>query len=116
MYTRARSNLPPPAETRNVLLGRIGRRTHLGFYVLIDYMVLTGFATAFGAGLFPIFYDRAKDVLPPELSSLPQRTAHGVIVTLLVALNALYVAAEVYHQIALKDGLLHRMWFGNGSA
>jgi cytochrome b561 len=55
-------------------------------------------------------------VLPPELSSLPQRTAHGVIVTLLVALNALYVAAEVYHQIALKDGLLHRMWFGNGSA
>ena len=112
LVTRARSTHPPHAETGNALLDRIGRWTHWGFYALIAGMVLTGLATAFGAGLFPIVYGGAADALPPELATLPARMAHGVIATILVALIALHIVAALYHQIFLKDRLLGRMWFG----
>jgi cytochrome b561 len=116
LVTRTRSTHPPHAETGNAMLDRIGRWTHWGFYVLIAGMVLTGLATALGAGLFPIVYGGSAETLPPELANLPQRAAHGVIAILLVALIGLHVAAAIYHQIVLKDGLLRRMWFGNRSA
>lgn len=116
LVTRTRSAHPPHAKTGNDLLDRIGRWTHWGFYVLIASMVLTGLATALGAGLFPIVFGSAAETLPPELATLPQRAAHGVIATLLVALIALHMAAAIYHQIVLKDGLLRRMWFGKRSA
>jgi cytochrome b561 len=79
-------------------------------------MVLTGLASALGAGLFPIVYGGAAKTLPPELADLPQRAAHGIIATLLVALIALHIAAALYHQFILKDGLLRRMWFGKRQA
>ncbi|SLN73533.1 cytochrome b [Roseisalinus antarcticus] len=114
--TRIRSTHPPHAGTGNDLLDRIGRWTHLGFYVLIAAMVLSGLAMAFGAGLFPIVFGGAAPILPPELQDLPQRAAHGVIATVLVALIALHVAAALYHHIVLRDGLLRRMWFGKQTA
>lgn len=116
LITRTQSAHPPHAQTGNAMLDRLGRWTHLGFYALIAGMVLTGMATAFGAGLFPIVYGGAAETLPPELATLPQRAAHGIIATLLVALIALHIAAALYHQIILKDGLLRRMWFGKRSA
>jgi hypothetical protein len=48
------------------MLDRIGRWTHWGFYALIAGMVLTGLATALGAGLFPIVYGGAAETLPPS--------------------------------------------------
>lgn len=116
LITRTRSAHPPHATTGNDLLDRIGRWTHWGFYILIAAMVLTGLASALGAGLFPIVYGGAADMLPPTLYELPQRAAHGVIAMLLVALIVLHVAAAIYHHVVLKDGLLRRMWFGKRSA
>ena len=112
LATRLRSRHPPRASTGNEILDRIGVLTHWGFYALIAGMVLTGLASAIGAGLFPIVYSGAADSLPPELSTLPQRAAHGLIALLLLALIALHVAAALFHQFVLKDNLLRRMWFG----
>jgi cytochrome b561 len=47
---------------------------------------------------------------------MPTRIAHGLIATLLVALIVLHIAAAIYHQVVLKDGLLRRMWFGKRKA
>ncbi|MDG4648939.1 cytochrome b/b6 domain-containing protein [Roseibacterium sp. SDUM158017] len=116
LVTRTRSVHPPHAETGHALLDRIGRWTHWGFYALIAGMVLTGLATALGAGLFPIVYGGAAETLPPELAAMPTRVVHGLIATLLLALIALHFLAALYHQIVLKDGLLRRMWFGKRSA
>jgi cytochrome b561 len=116
LLTRTRSTHPPHATTGNDLLDRLGRWTHWGFYILIAGMVLTGLATALGAGLFPIVYGGAADTLPPGLASMPTRIAHGLIATLLVALIVLHIAAAIYHQVVLKDGLLRRMWFGKRKA
>ena len=116
LVTRTRSTHPPHAKTGNAVLDRLGRWTHWGFYALIAGMVLTGLATALGAGLFPIVYGGAAETLPSGLADMPTRTAHGLIATLLVALIVLHIAAAVYHQMVLKDGVLRRMWFGKRAA
>jgi len=115
LVTRLRSVHPRHAATGNAVLDRIGVWTHWAFYALIAGMVLTGLAMAFGAGLFPIVYGGAAGTLPPELQDLPQRAAHGLIATALVALIALHVAAALWHTLFLRDGLLRRMWFGKRS-
>ena len=115
LITRIRTRTPPRATIGNDLLDRVGIWTHRVFYALIAGMVLTGLATAFGAGLFPIVLGGVAETLPEELSSLPQRAAHGWIAAVLMALIALHVAATLYHHPVLKDGLLQRMWFGKRS-
>jgi len=116
LLTRLRSTHPPHAETGNDLLDRLGRWAHWGFYLLIAGMVLSGLTTAFGLGLFPIVYGGAAESLPPELATFAPRVAHGIVSKLLAALIALHIAAAVYHQFILKDGLLKRMWFGKRSS
>ena len=115
LATRVTTTHPPHAQTGSDSLDRIGIWTHRLFYVLIAGMVLTGLATAIGAGLFPIVYGGAADTLPPGLDKLPQRAAHGLIALTLVGLIALHIGAALYHQFYLKDGLLRRMWFGKRS-
>ena len=110
--TRVRSTHPPHATTGHDLLDRLGRWTHWGFYLLIAGMVLTGLTTARGLGLFPIVYGGSAETLPAELATFAPRLAHGFITLMLVALIALHIAAALYHQAVLKDGLLQRMWFG----
>ena len=112
LATRLATTHPPHARTGNDMLDRIGVWTHWAFYGLIAGVVLTGLATAFGAGLFPIVYGGSAETLPPELAELPQRAAHGLIALTLAALIALHFAAALYHQFFLKDRLLRRMWFG----
>ena len=115
LVTRIRSEKPPRATTGNALLDRVGVWTHWGFYLLIACMVLSGLATAFGAGLFPIVFGDSGEALPPDLTVLPQRVAHGFIARALLALIALHVAAALYHQLVRRDRLLRRMWFGKRS-
>lgn len=115
LLTRIRSEKPPPATAGNGLLDRLGVLTHWGFYVLIAGMVLSGLATAIGAGLFPIVFGSSGETLPGDLTVFPQRVAHGLIARLLLVLIALHVAAALYHQFVRRDGLLRRMWFGKRS-
>ena len=112
LVTRLRSTHPTAATTGNDLMDRIGGWTHWAFYILIAAMVLSGLATAFGAGLFPIVYGGAAAALPPALADLLPRQMHGLVSTLLLGLIGLHLAAALYHQFILRDGLLRRMWFG----
>jgi cytochrome b561 len=42
----------------------------------------------------------------------PSFRAHAALATLLAILIVVHVAAALYHQFVLKDGLFRRMWFG----
>lgn len=112
LATRSMTAKPPHASTGNAILDKVGVWTHWIFYLLIAGMVLSGLATALGAGLFPIVFGGSGDPLPATFDNLPQRAAHGIISSLLIGLIALHVGAALYHQFMLKDGLLKRMWFG----
>jgi len=110
LATRTRSAHPPKKAIGSNLVDRLGLWTHWGLYLLFAGMVLTGLVTAFGAGPFPIAYAGATETLPPELTDLPQRAAHGFIVAFLMWLIVLHIAAAQYHQYLFKDGFLGRMW------
>ncbi len=109
---RLTTEKPPRAETGNSLLDRIGAATHWFFYILVAVMVLSGLGTAFSNGLFGIVFGEAGGPIPEGISSGVPRTVHGIASTLLAALLLLHVAAALWHQFWLKDGLFRRMWFG----
>ncbi len=112
LIVRLVSTKPPHAETGNALLDRIGIATHWILYLLVALMVLSGLGIALSAGLFPIVFGGSGDPLPETFAGLAPRIAHGVVSTILIALLLLHVAAALYHQFFLRDGLFRRVWFG----
>ena len=102
---------PPHAETGNAMLDTIGKATHWAFYLLILGMVMSGMGVAQTFGLFPIAFGGSGEAIADDFTN-PARAAHGIFSMLLMLLIVLHIAAAVYHQVVLRDGLLRRMWFG----
>ncbi len=113
LATRSFSEKPPHASTGNALTDRLGVLTHWLFYLLIFAMAGSGIAMASMAGLPAIVFGGSGTPLPEDFSIYPPRIAHGIIATLIGLLLLLHVAAALYHQFVLKDGLFSRMWFGD---
>jgi cytochrome b561 len=109
---RMRTSKPASATTGYPLLDRLAPVLHFGFYLLVLFMVATGYATAILAGLNRIVFQGSGEPLPPSFSAYPSFAAHAVLATLLAGLIVLHIAAALYHQFARKDRLLRRMWFG----
>ena len=55
---------------------------------------------------------RNGEPLPNTFAVAPTFQAHAVLATLLAILIAAHIAAALYHQFVLKDGLFRRVWFG----
>jgi cytochrome b561 len=45
----------------------------------------------------------------------PTFQAHAVLATLLAILIAGHIAAALYHQFVVEDGVFRRMWFGEST-
>ena len=112
LIVRIASEKPPHAATGNARLDRIGAATHWVLYALVALMVLSGLGTAFAGDLFPIVFGGSGDPIPETLTDLAPRIAHGLVSNLLIVLLLLHVAAALYHQFVLRDGLFRRIWFG----
>jgi len=72
-------------------------------------MIASGFPTGY---LIRSVFQPNGEPLPTTFAVFPTFQAHAVLATLLAVLIAGHVAAALYHQFALKDGLFRRMWFG----
>ncbi len=108
LIIRARSARPAPASTGSPRLDRLASIAHGMLYAIVFLMIASGFSTGYLIrGAF-----QPNGALPDDFDMLPTFQAHAVLATLLVALIAAHVAAALYHQFRLKDGLLRRMWFG----
>jgi cytochrome b561 len=103
---------PAAATTGHPQLDRIAPVSHYGFYVLVFLMAATGLTTAILAGLNRSVFQATGEPLPPSFAVYPSFVAHGYLALLLAGLIVLHLAAALYHQFFLKDGLLRRMWFG----
>ncbi|MCB1677063.1 MAG: cytochrome b [Halioglobus sp.] len=112
LVTRLAAKSPPPAATGRSGLDRLARAVHVLLYLLVFAMVSTGLGTAATAGLFPIVFEGSGAPLPPDFSAYPPRAGHGFFAKLLIGLVLLHIAAALWHQFALRDGLMRRMWFG----
>lgn len=107
---RAGHAAPPPANSGPLatLALKLG---HGALYLLMLVVPLIGFAPLFARGrginfgLFQIAspIERTKDWIGPTTE------VHEIAAYALIALAVGHAAAAVYHQVALKDGLMLRM-------
>lgn len=106
---RVRSARPATAATGSPLLDRLASMAHHGFYVIVFLMVATGWSTGW---LISGSFQPNGAPLPETFAIFPTFRAHAALGVLLAILIAGHIAAALYHQFVLKDGLFRRMWFG----
>lgn len=109
-----RMRLPKPAyaSTGNAFLDWIGKAVHYALYALVFLMAVSGLSLSMQAGLAPIVFGGSGASLPADFYDFAARVLHGFIAPALFLLILLHVGAAFYHQLALKDNLLSRMWYG----
>ena len=110
----ARLRLPKPAHatTGNAFLDWVGKVVHYALYAFVLLMTVSGLSLSAQAGLAPIVFGGSGAPLPADFFDFTTRALHGFIAPALFLLILLHVGAAFYHQLALKDNLLARMWYG----
>jgi cytochrome b561 len=109
-----RMRLPKPAHasTGNALLDWVGKIVHYALYALVFLMAVSGLSLSIQAGLILIVFGGSGASLPADFFDFAARALHGFIAPTLLLLILLHLGATFYHQLALKDNLLARMWYG----
>ena len=97
-----------PAPLGNGVQLLAAKLGHLGFYVLMLTMALSGIAMMVLSGAGEIVFNGANLPLPDFHDYLP-RIPHGIGSKLLLALVVVHVLAALWHQFVQKDGTLARM-------
>ena len=104
---------PPPLETGNPGRDKVGGLVHIGLYLLVILMGMSGVATAVVAGVPDVILGVAGAQLPESFEGILPREVHELIAAGLILLVVLHVAASLYHQFILKDNIMARMKFGS---
>lgn len=100
---------PATATTGSLPLDRLASIAHFSLYGIVFLMIASGYLTGW---LISGAFQPNGEPLPNTFAVFPTFKVHAVLAILLVALIAAHVAAALYHQFVLKDGLFRRMWFG----
>lgn len=105
----------PPSLPDSVppLQRRLAEWSHMGLYVLVGVMGVTGYLRVV-AGDFPVEILDALGI-PPLISDAPNLSSwlsvvHKVGAYLMVAGLAVHIAAATHHALILRDGVFGRMW------
>lgn len=106
---RVRSARPATATTGLRPLDRLASIAHASLYGIVFLMIASGWFTGW---LISGSFEHNGPPLPQRFALLPSFQVHASLAFLLAILIAVHVAAALYHQFALKDGLFRRMWFG----
>lgn len=106
--------LPKPEHVSagNAIFDWIGKVVHYALYLLVFLMAVSGMSLSLQTGLPSIVFGGSGASLPADFFDFAARMLHGFIAPALALLVLLHVGAAFYHQFALKDNLLARMWFG----
>jgi len=109
----ARLRLPRPVsiKTGNAFLDWVSKAVHEALYVLVFLTALSGMSLSLQSGLMPTVFGVSSASLPADFFEFRARLLHGFIAPALLVLVLLHVGAAFYHQFALKDNLLSRMWY-----
>ncbi|PFH12449.1 cytochrome b561 [Collimonas sp. PA-H2] len=109
LLIRIRSARPATATSGSPLLDRLASMAHYSFYLIVFLIIASGWATGwFIRGVF----QHPGELLPNNFTTFPTFQVHAVLATMLATLIAAHIAAALFHQFVLKDGLFRRMWFG----
>ena len=111
-WWRGRHAPPVLPEQAGVFAKRFSSPVHLALYALMFVIPIFGFVTfvyhgrIFDFGLFDLNFGIKKD---PRIFE-PTEDIHGYLAYALFALAGLHALAALWHQFALRDGVLRRMW------
>ena len=116
---RRLTTLPPFLATMSARERRVASASERLLYALMIGLPLVGWAML-SAGSYPIVLFGAVH-LPPILPASPMlyavlRRAHSVLAYALLATILAHLAAVLFHQFVLRDGILRRMvaWWPRG--
>jgi cytochrome b561 len=109
LIIRRWSARPATATTGSPRLDRLASVAHRSLYVIVFLMIASGWSTGW---LISGAFLPNGEPLPNTFAVLPTFQVHAVLAALLASLIAAHIAAALYHQFVLKDGLFRRMWFG----
>lgn len=98
----------PKPLAGNRLLQMVSTAVHHLLYLLTIFTVLAGIVLAVSANLPEVLLNHAGE-LPADYRDFIAHEAHEVFANLLFLAILLHVAAALYHQFVLKDGLMSRM-------
>ena len=102
-----RRRLPAPPPMPGDKLAHAG---HMALNLAILLMAASGMMLALQSGTLAAVF--GNGVLPEDFKSFTPRKVHGLVSKIAMGLIVLHVAAALYHQLIVKDGLLSRMRFG----
>lgn len=109
LIVRLRSAHPARVTSGLPLLDRLAPAAHYGLYIVVFVMILSGWLTGFAvSGVFA----HSGELLPADFTVIPTFRVHAALALVLTLLLAAHVAAALYHQAVLRDGLFGRIWFG----
>ena len=100
---------PTDISPQGSFMARASSLAHKLLYVLILAVAASGVTMAIAVDLPAVIAGQA--MLPESFHHLSARTAHGILTKLLALTILGHIAAALYHQFILKDGLMSRMRF-----
>jgi cytochrome b561 len=109
LLIRIWSARPATATTGSPLLDRLASLAHVGLYVIVFLMIASGWWTGW---LISGVFQPNGEPLPSTFAVFPTFRVHAALALLLAILITVHIAAALYHQFVLKDGLFRRVWFG----
>lgn len=101
---------PAPAPDTQPVSGFVARLVHVLMIVVPLGMTASGIGMMVLSGAGAQLLSDAPGLLP-QFETVRPRVPHGIGARALVAMIALHTSAALYHQLALRDRLMQRMWF-----
>jgi cytochrome b561 len=108
LYVRYNTPQPAPLASDKPVMDKIAKGIHHLLYLLTILTVLAGITLAVSANLPAVLLNHVGE-LPKDYEDYLAHEAHDIFANLLLFTILLHVAAALYHQFILKDGLLSRM-------
>jgi len=108
LIVRFRTTQPAPVTSNNKWMDKLAVSVHYLLYLLTILTVLAGLVLAVSADLPAVLLNHIGE-LPKDYDDYLAHEVHDVFANLLLYTIVLHIAAALYHQFILKDGLLSRM-------
>ena len=108
LYVRYTTPQPAAVVSNKPVLDKIAKGIHHLLYLLTILTVLAGVTLAISADLPTVLLNNIG-TLPKDYHDFVAHEVHEIFANLLFFTILLHVAAALYHQFLLKDGLLSRM-------
>lgn len=107
IYFRKKDGEPAPANA-SALLNKVASATHVLLNITLMALALSGLATAATSGVFAALQASDPNLIP-DFEHVRALEFHELFLGVTLALVALHVAAALYHQFVVGDGLLRRI-------